>query len=52
MLFLFDYGDNRLFVVELIGFGKKEAKTKYPRVLKSTGTAPEQYPDYDKEDKE
>ncbi|MDP3770395.1 MAG: hypothetical protein Q8R40_05670 [bacterium] len=49
MLFLFDYGDNWLFIVELVGFGIKEAKTKYPRVLKSTGTAPEQYPDYDEE---
>jgi len=49
MLFLFDYGDNWLFVVELIGFGKKELKTKYPRILKSVGEAPEQYPDYDNE---
>src|SRR3989338_9429900 len=49
MLFLFDYGDNWLFVVELIGFGKKEAKTKYPRILKSAGKAPKQYPDYDEE---
>jgi len=44
MLFLFDYGDNWLFVVELIGFGAKEAKTKYPRVIKSVGEALEQYP--------
>ena len=49
MLFLFDYGDNWLFTVELIGFGKKEAKTKYPRILKSAGKAPKQYPDYDGE---
>jgi len=45
MLFLFDYGDNWLFVVELVGFGKKESKMKYPRVLKKVGKAPEQYPD-------
>ena len=49
MLFLFDYGDEWLFTVELTGFGKKVAKIKYPRVLKSTSTAPEQYPDYDDE---
>src|SRR3989344_3878835 len=49
MLFLFDYGDNWLFTVELIGFGKKEAKTKYPRILKSAGKAPKQYPDYNEE---
>ncbi|MBI4120486.1 MAG: hypothetical protein HY454_03395 [Parcubacteria group bacterium] len=46
MLFLFDYGDNWLFVVELVGFGKKESKTEYPRVLTKVGKAPEQYPDY------
>ncbi len=50
MLFLFDYGDGWFFVVELIGFGKKEAKTKYPRIVKSVGTAPEQYPDYSEEE--
>ena len=49
LLFLFDYGDNWLFVVELIGFGIKEAKTKYQRVLKSIGKAPEQYQEYGEE---
>lgn len=47
MLFLFDYGDDWLFVVELIGFGEKEAKTKYPRMIKSAGKAPEQYSEID-----
>lgn len=46
MLFLFDYGDDWRWIVTLKGFGKKEAETKYPRVLKSVGDAPEQYPDY------
>ncbi|MBU1472333.1 plasmid pRiA4b ORF-3 family protein [Patescibacteria group bacterium] len=45
MLFLFDYGDNWPFVVELIGFGVKDPKAKYPRVVKRVGKAPEQYPD-------
>lgn len=45
MLFLFDYGDNWLFVVELIGFGAAEPKIKYPRTVKSIGKAPEQYPE-------
>ena len=49
MMMLFDYGDGWQFAVELIGFGKKEAKTKYLRLLKSIGKAPEQYPDYDEE---
>lgn len=45
MLFLFDYGDEWLFVVDLIGFGAAEPKTKYPRVIKKLGKAPEQYPE-------
>ena len=45
MLFLFDYGDNWLFVVELVGFGKKGANIKYPHILKRVGKAPEQYPE-------
>lgn len=45
MMFLFDYGDNWRFVVELKGFGVKQPKQKYPRVLQSVGKAPEQYPD-------
>jgi hypothetical protein len=43
MLFLFDYGDNWQFVVELTGFGKKDAKKKYPRIVKKIGRAPKQY---------
>jgi hypothetical protein len=45
MMMLFDYGDDWRFVMELADFGEKESKTKYPRVLKSVGKAPEQYPD-------
>jgi len=43
MLFLFDYGDNWQFIVELIKFGEKMAKYEYPRVLKKVGKAPKQY---------
>lgn len=43
MLFLFDYGDNWQFVVELISFGKQDAKKKYPRIIKKIGRAPKQY---------
>ena len=52
MLLLFDYGDSWCFVVEVREFGKKEAKVKYPRILKNIGKAPEQYPDYDEENEE
>jgi len=43
MIFLFDYGDNWQFVVELINFGNKKLKQKYPRILKKVGRAPKQY---------
>jgi hypothetical protein len=44
MLFLFDYGDEWRFKVELIGLGRKELNAVYPRVLKRVGEAPPQYP--------
>jgi hypothetical protein len=49
MLFLFDYGDQWQFKVEVIGLGEKVPKARYPRVIKSMGTAPPQYPDPDDE---
>ena len=49
MLFLFDYGDQWQFKVEVIGRGEKVPKARYPRVIKSMGTAPPQYPDPDEE---
>jgi len=50
MLFLFDYGDEWLFRVKLIGSGERTAKTRYPRVIAGTGKSPVQYPDPDEED--
>lgn len=47
MSFLFDFGDDWGFEIELIGFGERERKVKYPRVLKVNGKAPQQYPEYD-----
>jgi hypothetical protein len=44
MLFLFDYGDEWRFKVEMVGMGEK-----VPKVIKSMGTAPPQYPDPDEE---
>ena len=49
-LFLFDYGDTWLFVVELIRFSEKETKKKYPRVVKKVGLSPEQYPEVDEDE--
>src|SRR3954468_9160906 len=50
MIFLFDYGDEWLFRIELTALGQKAAKTRYPRVLAKTGPSPVQYPDPDDED--
>ena len=43
MLFLFDYGDEWRFELELIKFGEKKPKTRYPRLLLASGDAPAQY---------
>ena len=45
MRFLFDYGDEWVFLVELVGRKPKEPKVKLPRLLLATGKAPAQYPD-------
>lgn len=45
MRFLFDYGDEWEFLVELIKRKPKEPKVKLPRLLISAGKAPAQYPD-------
>lgn len=44
MLFLFDYGDEWRFSVELKDIRKTEEKESEPVVLESTGKAPVQYP--------
>lgn len=49
MTFLFDYGDNWQFRIEVIGQNRKEPGVIYPRLLKTIGAAPEQYPDPDDE---
>lgn len=51
MFFLFDYGDEWLFRVELLETGKKVPRTRYPKLLKSAGEAPVQYV-YDEDDDE
>ena len=52
MLFLFDYGDDWRFIVEVVGRGEREPKGRYPRVLRKVGRSPEQYPDWDDEAEE
>ena len=47
MQFLFDYGDDWRFRVELIGQGEKAPRVRYPKLLKAVGKAPPQYPTED-----
>ena len=49
MLFLFDYGDEWLFRVEVVGLGQKVARARYPTIVASIGASPEQYPEVDDE---
>jgi hypothetical protein len=50
MQFLFDYGDDWRFQVEVIGLGEKAPKTRYPKLLKAAGKAPPQYPPEDEDE--
>jgi hypothetical protein len=52
MLFLYDYGDDWRFVVEVTGLGEKVEKTRYPKVLRKVGEAPEQYGTWDEEEED
>jgi hypothetical protein len=50
MLFLFDYGDEWMFKVEVVRFGAKGPKVGYPRTISTVGMAPQQYPDFEDDD--
>jgi yecA family protein len=50
MLFLYDYGDEWGFKVEVIGMAEKGPKGRYPKVVAAMGKAPQQYPDLDEDD--
>jgi hypothetical protein len=52
MLFMFDYGDDWRFIVEVVRLGQKAAKARYPKVLKKVGKAPEQYGSWDDTDED
>jgi hypothetical protein len=49
-LYLFDYGDELMHEVRVEGVGPAVAGCKYPRVVKSHGEAPPQYPDLEEEE--
>ncbi len=47
MTYLFDFGDNWEFNVKLERIDPVDKKMKKPRVIKSFGEAPEQYPSWE-----
>ncbi|MCW1923054.1 plasmid pRiA4b ORF-3 family protein [Luteolibacter arcticus] len=49
MLFLFDYGDDWMFLVTCTGEAEGRA-FKRPKLLATSGTPPVQYPDWDEEE--
>ena len=49
MLFLFDYGDNWEFIINLKSIEEPDAKKSYPFLVESIGKAPEQYPPLEEE---
>jgi hypothetical protein len=48
-LYLFDYGDQHEFDVNVQDIHRLAPKGEYPRVLTYQGTSPPQYPDFDEE---
>lgn len=50
MQFIFDYGDEWRFLIELTGFGEKVARRRYPCITNATGEAPSQYPGRDEDE--
>jgi hypothetical protein len=50
-LYLFDYGDEHRFEVQLLAINPAAAKGKYPRIVEQHGENPSQY-GWDEEDEE
>ena len=46
MTFLYDYGDEWLFRVEVVETGQAKPGADYPRIVSRLGKAPPQYPDF------
>lgn len=49
MTFLYDYGDEWRFRVEVIGTRQAQPDANYPRIVSKVGKAPPQYPDVEDE---
>ena len=51
-LYLFDYGDERRFDVQLVSLNPTAPKGRYPRIVEEHGRAPQQYGGWDGDDEE
>lgn len=51
-LFVFDFGDDHHFGINVEGFSEVETGKKYPAILEEKGKAPEQYSDYDEDEED
>ena len=52
MSYLFDYGDNWEFNVQLLDISEEHSQIDQPTILDSHDSSPSQYPDWDDEDEE
>ncbi|MFH0955086.1 MAG: hypothetical protein V1777_03195 [Candidatus Micrarchaeota archaeon] len=43
--YVYDFGDDHQFQINVIGFGKIQPKEKYPKLIKKNGESIKQYPD-------
>lgn len=43
ILYIYDFGDNLDFEMEIVGFGETDKNHKYPQLIGAFGAAPEQY---------
>jgi len=49
-MYIFDFGDEHRFELEVIGINPNAPKGEYPRIVDGQGKAPAQYPDYGEEE--
>lgn len=48
----FDFGDDWMHRIKVLAIAEEAPKAKYPRVTKSVGKSPAQYPDFDEDEDE
>ena len=51
-LYLYDYGDQHEFDVQIIATSADTPRGRYPKIVERHGKMPPQYPDWDEEDED